>query len=98
VTNFRPFTVARYGVYFALLIAVGSAWLGQRAGTTLDYSLMRAVFIFVLFTVLAFGAEAVLTVGWHPALASTTPEEEPPADPATEEHAEGDIPGDADDE
>jgi hypothetical protein len=37
-----------------------SVWLGQRAGATLDFTLLRAVFVFVIFTALAFGAEAVL--------------------------------------
>lgn len=66
MSSLQPFTVARYGVYFSLAVAAGSVWLGQRAGATLDYSLLRAVFIFVIFTVLAFGAEAVLTIGWQP--------------------------------
>jgi hypothetical protein len=58
--------VARYGVYFAIVVAAGSTWLGLRAGATFDYSLLRAVFVFVIFAVLAFGAEAVLTIGWQP--------------------------------
>ncbi|MCC6388623.1 MAG: hypothetical protein IT302_14705 [Dehalococcoidia bacterium] len=64
--NFPPFAVARYGVYLALFAAVMSAWLGQRAGASLDYALLRSVFVFVIFTALGFGAEAVLTVGVHP--------------------------------
>ena len=40
--NFRPYTVARYGVYAAIAVAVLSVWLGQRAGATLDYTLLRA--------------------------------------------------------
>lgn len=64
--NFQSFAVARYGVYLALFAAVMSAWLGQRAGASLDYALMRSVFVFVIFTALGFGAEAVLTVGVQP--------------------------------
>jgi hypothetical protein len=60
--NLRPYTVARYGVYAALAIAVMSVWLGQRAGASLDYTLLRAVFVFVIFTGLAFGADALLTL------------------------------------
>lgn len=60
--NLRPYTVARFGVYGALLFAVLSVWLGQRAGASLDYALLRAVFVFVIFTGLAFGADAVLTL------------------------------------
>lgn len=57
-----PYTVARYGLYFAIAVAVLSIWLGQRAGASLDFSLLRAVFVFLLFTVIAFLAEAVLTI------------------------------------
>ncbi|MGE5596190.1 MAG: hypothetical protein ACM3S1_09170 [Hyphomicrobiales bacterium] len=66
MTPFRPYTIARYGVYLAIAVAAMSIWLGQRAGASLDYSLLRAVFVFVIFTALAFGAEAVFTVGWQP--------------------------------
>lgn len=69
-----PFTVARYGIYFALAVAVLSVWLGQQAGASLDFSLLRAVFVFLLFTVIAFLAEAVLTVRVPPkALRATLP-------------------------
>ena len=64
--NLRPYTVARYGVYAALAIAALSVWIGQGAGATLDYALLRAVFVFVLFTALGFGADAALTLGWQP--------------------------------
>ncbi len=80
--NLRPYTVARYGVYLALAIAVLSIWLGQQAGATLDFSLMRAVFIFVIFTALGFGAEAVLSVGFTPAAPTQ------PADPAPQQHTD----------
>jgi hypothetical protein len=59
----RPYTVARYGVYLAAAVAALSAWLGHQAGATLDFTLMRAVFVFVIFTALGFGAEAILTLG-----------------------------------
>lgn len=64
---FRPMTVARYGVYLALAAAVLSAWLGQRAGATLDFAVLRSVFVFVIVATLGFAAEAVLTIGWRPA-------------------------------
>jgi len=64
--TFRPYTVARWGVYLALAAAVMSAWLGQRAGASLDFVLMRSVFVFVVVAGLGFGAEAVLTVGFVP--------------------------------
>jgi hypothetical protein len=64
--TFRPFTVARWGVYLAVAAAVMSAWLGQRAGASLDFVLMRGVFVFVVFAGLGFAAEAVLTVGFVP--------------------------------
>lgn len=68
-----PYTVARYGLYFAIAVAVLSVWLGQQAGASLDYSLLRAVFVFLLFTIIAFLAEAVLTVRVPPQVAPTTP-------------------------
>ncbi|GAB4333131.1 MAG: hypothetical protein Kow0010_19320 [Dehalococcoidia bacterium] len=55
-----PYTVARYGLYAAITIAVLSAWLGLRAGASLDYAVLRGVIVFVIFAVLAFAAEAVL--------------------------------------
>lgn len=64
--NLQPYTVARYGVYGAAAIAAMSVWLGQRAGATLDFALLRAVFVFVIFTALAFGAEAVLMLNVQP--------------------------------
>lgn len=64
--TFRPLTVARFGVYAALAVAAMSVWLGLQAGATLDYALLRAVFVFVIFTALGFAAEAVLTIGWRP--------------------------------
>ena len=59
--TWRPYTVARYGVYAALAIATLSVWLGQQAGASLDFALMRAVFVFLAFTAMAFGAEALLS-------------------------------------
>ena len=68
-----PYTVARYGLYFAIAVAVLSVWLGQQAGASLDYSLLRAVFVFLLFAIIAFLAEAVLTVHVPPQAAPATP-------------------------
>lgn len=65
--NLQPFVVARFGVYAAMAVSALSVWLGQQAGATLDFSLLRAVFIFVVFTAIGFGADAVLTLGIHPA-------------------------------
>ncbi|MBE7520157.1 MAG: hypothetical protein HS107_13045 [Thermoflexaceae bacterium] len=80
--TFRPFTVARFGIYLALAVAAMSAWLGLQAGATLDYALLRAVFVFVIFTAIGFAAEAVLTIGWQPQV----PRPDPPAPrPAGEE-------------
>lgn len=79
--TFRPFTVARIGVYLALAAAVLSAWLGHRAGASLDWALMRSVFVFVIVVVLGFGAEAVLTVGF-------SPREAQPAAPARREESD----------
>lgn len=76
--NLRPFTVARWGMYGAIAVAVLSVWLGQRAGASLDYVLLRGIFVFVLFTALGFGAEAVLTVDWQ-ATAPAPPTPPPPA-------------------
>jgi len=67
-----PYTVARYGLYFAIGVALLSVWLGQQAGASLDYSLLRAVFVFLLFTVIAFVAEAVLSVRIPPQAAIAT--------------------------
>jgi hypothetical protein len=53
--------VARYGVYAALAISTFSVWLGQQAGASLDFALMRAIFVFLAFTAMAFGAEALLS-------------------------------------
>lgn len=70
--SLQPFAVARLGVYAALAAAAASVWLGAQAGATLDFSLLRAVFVFVVFTAIGFGADAVLTLGVHP------PTPEPP--------------------
>lgn len=79
--TFRPFTVARFGIYLALAVAAMSAWLGLQAGATLDYALLRAVFVFVIFTAIGFAGEAVLTIGWQPPL----PRPEPSANEQTRE-------------
>ncbi|MBI2764429.1 MAG: hypothetical protein HYX53_00800 [Chloroflexi bacterium] len=62
----RPFVVARLAVYLALAVAIMSVWLGRRAGASFDYTLLRGVFVFIIFAALGFGAEAVLTVGFVP--------------------------------
>lgn len=69
-----PYTVARYGIYLAAGVALTSIWLGQRAGATFDFTLLRAVFVFVLFVAIGFGAEAVLSFNFQP---------RPPAPPTT---------------
>jgi predicted secreted protein len=53
-------------VYAAVAAAGFSVLLGTQAGASLDFALLRSVFIFVVITALAFGAEAVLTVGVQP--------------------------------
>ena len=59
----RPYLIARWGVYFAFLMAALSAWWAYNAGNPMDGALMRAVFVFVIFVAIAFGAEAVLISG-----------------------------------
>jgi hypothetical protein len=59
--TWRPYTIARYGVYAAVTMAIVSAWLGTRAGASLDFALMRSVFVFVVVTALGFGAELLLS-------------------------------------
>ena len=81
---FRPFTVARWGMYLALAATVMSVWLGQRAGASLDYTLLRGVFVFVAVTALALGAEALLSVSVVPRPANTTTES-PASKPAADE-------------
>jgi hypothetical protein len=68
--NLRPLTVARYGVWFALAVAFLSGWLGVRSGASMDYVMLRGVFVFIIFVALAFGAEAILTLGFRPPAAS----------------------------
>jgi hypothetical protein len=72
VSPLRPYTIARYGVYLAGIVAAGSVWLGLQAGSALDYALLRSVFFFVIVAGLSFGAEAVLLLTPIP----------PPAPPA----------------
>ena len=72
-----PFTIARYGVYAALTVAIAAAWLGTRAGYPFEQALLRAIFTFVLVTAVAFGAEAVILTSPPKA-----PPPQPPADPA----------------
>lgn len=62
----QPYTIARYGVYLAVVVAVLSVWIGLSAGAMFDYAMLRAVLVFVVFTVLGFGAEAAVNIGWRP--------------------------------
>ena len=63
----RPYTIARYGVWVAFAVAALSVWLGLGAGVALDYAILRSVFFFLIVTVVAFGAEAVLLTSPPPA-------------------------------
>lgn len=72
---------ATLGVYIAIGLAVGSVVLARNAGMAFDLAVMRAVFVFVLFTALAFGAEAVLSAPGAPRAAP--PPANPVADPST---------------
>jgi hypothetical protein len=57
---------ARCGVYAAIALAVGSALLAMNAGMASELAMMRAIFVFVVFTLLGFGAEAVFTMPASP--------------------------------
>lgn len=72
-----PYAIARYGVFAAAAIAAISAWLGVSAGASFDFALLRSVFVFVIVTALAFGAEAVLNTGWQPRPIAPAPAPEP---------------------
>ena len=79
----RPLAVARYGVFAAVIVAALSVWLGQRAGASLDYALMRGVVAFVVVVGLALAAEFVLTTvsgGPAPAPPAREPRDAPAAD------------------
>ena len=65
--TFQPYSVARYGVWLAVAAAVTSVWLGYRVGASLDFALVRSVLVFIVIATLGFAAEAVLTIGVHPA-------------------------------
>ena len=84
--NLRPFTVARFGVWAALIIAALSLLLSHNAGMAADLAAARALFIFVVFSALAFGAEAVLLTA-----ARSTPQPTPQstADEAAAESTTG---------
>ncbi len=56
-----PLTIARWGVYGAAGLAALSAWLGLQAGGTLDYVVLRGVFVFVVFAAIAFAGEALVS-------------------------------------
>lgn len=72
-----PYTVARFGMYCAVLIAAGSVFLGYRAGASLDYVVLRGVIVFAVFAALAITAEFILI--WDPG------REEPVLEEAAEE-------------
>ena len=71
--TFRPFTVARWGIYLAGAAALISVWLGHNAGATLDFLMLRAVFVFVIVTLLGLGAEATLSMNFTPPPAAAIP-------------------------
>jgi hypothetical protein len=76
--KFVPYTVTRWGIYGAAATAALSVWLGHNAGASLDYLMLRAVFVFVIVAALGLGADAVLSVS-----IPTPPAEKRPA-PAPE--------------
>ncbi len=81
---FRPYLIARYGVMAAVAMAALSAFWAHNAGYAMDAALMRAVFVFVIFVALAFGAEAVLISG----PLGTRPAPQPRSQPATQPETE----------
>ncbi len=83
----QPFQLARYGVYLALALAAISVFLAHNAGNALDVALMRALLVFVFFTAIAFGAEAVIHSA--PAQAPARPSRQRTAEPEheTPEHS-----------
>lgn len=70
---------ATWGVYAAVALAIGSVVIARNAGMALDLAIMRALFVFVLFTALGFGAEALLS---SPGLARAAPPAAAPLPPA----------------
>jgi hypothetical protein len=60
--KFVPYTVTRWGFYGAAATASLSVWLGHNAGASLDFLMLRAVFVFVIVAVLGLGADAVLSM------------------------------------
>jgi hypothetical protein len=71
--TFRPYTVARWGLYGAAGAALMSVWLGRQAGASLDFLMLRAVFVFVIVSALAFAAEAILSSAFIPAAPGPQP-------------------------
>jgi hypothetical protein len=69
----RPFTIARYGMYCAMLVAIGSVFLGYQNGASLDYVVLRGVVVFVIFATLAIAAEGILM--WAPGVEEPTIED-----------------------
>jgi hypothetical protein len=74
-----PYTIARYGVFAAIAVAIATAWLANRAGYPFDQALMRSIFTFVLVTVVAFGAEAIILTS------PPRPPQPPPSRPSADE-------------
>ena len=72
--TFRPYTVARWGLYAAAGAAFMSVWLGRQAGASLDFLMLRAVFVFVIVSALAFAAEAMLSSAFTPPAPSPRPQ------------------------
>ncbi len=60
--NFVPYTVARYGIYAASVVAILSILIGRQAGASFDFLLLRSVAVFVIVTALGLAAEAILSV------------------------------------
>ena len=81
----QPFTVARYGIFTALGIALLSLALSRNAGIPMDVAAARSIFIFVAFAAIAFGAEAVLLTAGRPLTYTTQPvtADEPAAESTT---------------
>ncbi len=88
--TFRPYTVARYGLYAAAFVAVLSVYIGRQAGASFEFTLLRAVVVFVIVTALGLGAEAVLSFEANtakPLSGAALPPSE--SEPKPEHHPEG---------
>lgn len=72
-----PFTIARWSVYGAATLAAVSVWLGFAAGGTLDFLLLRGVVVFIVFMLIGFAGEAVVS-SQGVRLPAERPRKEPP--------------------